>query len=45
MSNPILTATVKATGQTVKVYKLNKGGYANYVDPKISYTADELTFQ
>lgn len=44
MANPILTATVKATGQKVQVYKLTKGGYANYIDPKISYKDDELQF-
>lgn len=45
MSNPIITATVKATGVKIKVYKLKSGGWANYEDGgKTVYQDHELIF-
>ncbi len=44
MENKLLNATVKATGNKVQVYKLKKGGYAEYPNCTKEYKDDELNF-
>jgi len=42
--NTIRKAKVKATGQTVEVYYLQKGGWCNYADCKTEYKEEDLQF-
>lgn len=45
MKNKIMVATIKSTGVTVQVYKLNSGGWALYSDGgKTTFTDDQLKF-
>lgn len=45
MKNEIREAIVKATGEKVKVYRLETGGWGNYQDGgKTIYQDHELTF-
>ena len=44
MAKSTRKAKVKATGQTVEVYKLDKGGWCNYADCKTEYKTEELEF-
>lgn len=38
------TATIKATGEKVKVYRLRKGGWCNSFDMTTEYKDEELNF-
>jgi len=38
------TATVKATGKKIQVYKLNRGTWCDYADCTTEYTNDQLIF-
>lgn len=42
--NKTKKAKVKATGELVEVYRLNRGGWCNYADCKTEYEDDELEF-
>ncbi len=44
MSNNTKKAIVIATGKEIEVYKLNRGGWADYSDCKTEYKAEELDF-
>lgn len=45
MENKIQEVKIKATGQTVKVFKLKTGGWGNYQDGgKTTYTDKEIIF-
>jgi hypothetical protein len=37
-------AIVKSTGQRIEVYRLNRGGWANYSDCKTEFQDHELDF-
>lgn len=38
------TAKVKATGQTIEVYPLQRGGWCNFADCKTEYKEQDLQF-
>jgi len=37
-----ITAKIKATGETIHVYALARGGYCNWNDCKTEYTPEQL---
>lgn len=39
-----LTATIKATGETIDVYKLRNGNYSDWITMTKEFTKEELTF-
>jgi hypothetical protein len=43
-NNPLLSATVKATGKKVNVYRHYKGSFVDYKDCKTMYKESDLEF-
>jgi hypothetical protein len=44
MENKTRKAKVKATGQVVEVYRLQRGGWCNLADCKTEYKEEDLQF-
>jgi len=45
MNNPIYEVAVKATGQKIKVYKLNSGGWKDYDKMSAEFDKEKTIYQ